>query len=51
MQDPDQPVPEGPQRLVMGGPAGPVGVIAAPRPEDLVTGAVPANALRPLAVW
>ena len=32
MQDPDQPVPERPERLMVGGAAGPVGVIAAPRP-------------------
>jgi hypothetical protein len=31
MQDPHQPVPEHPQRLVVGGAAGAVGVIAAPR--------------------
>jgi len=30
IQDPDQPIPQGPQRLVMGGAAGSVGVIATP---------------------
>jgi hypothetical protein len=31
VQDADQPVAQGPQRLMVAGTAGPVGVIAAPR--------------------
>jgi hypothetical protein len=30
VQDPDQPIPQGPERLMVGGTAGPMGVIATP---------------------
>ena len=37
IQDPDQPIAQGPERLMMGLAAGPVGVIAASRPGEATT--------------